>query len=157
LSYPLNQRSDWLEIVRQSGETSAAEVARRLDIPSSTLRSALLREREMILGEVENDREGWVYAMSCEHIPGLLKIGMSWSTVEERAGQLYTTSLPSPLIVELTLWSPTARSVERAIHRALDGVRVNPRREWFDVSAVELRTLFAMLDQSPEAKTSPAP
>lgn len=77
-------------------------------------------------------RRGVVYVLSNQAMPGLLKIGMTTRTMQERLRELNSaTGVPVPYRVEAVVEAEDARAVERETHRLLLGTRVNDRREFF--------------------------
>lgn len=73
--------------------------------------------------------EGYVYVMSNKAMPGLVKVGFTTGTPEERASQLNGTHSPHPVVVEYFILVPDARSTERKAHRRLRAQC--ERKEWF--------------------------
>jgi hypothetical protein len=95
------------------------------------------------------DREGYVYCMTNEAMPGLVKIGMTCDSPDERARELSSaTGVPYPfkVIVCKKVYNPKAK--EAAIHELLSeiGFRVNERREFFNCSLKVVDYLFALID-----------
>ncbi|MFF0870156.1 GIY-YIG nuclease family protein [Nonomuraea sp. NPDC003560] len=78
---------------------------------------------------------GFVYAVSNRAIPEMVKVGFTTKPAEERARQLYSTSVPYPFDVEFRAATSHWRAVEAFAHQLLDTWRVNPRREFFAVTA----------------------
>jgi len=60
--------------------------------------------------------DGWIYCLSNPSMPGILKVGMTDKTPEERAKTLFTTGVPSP------------------------------RREFFRISVEEVTLFFQLID-----------
>ncbi|WP_305968308.1 MULTISPECIES: GIY-YIG nuclease family protein [unclassified Mameliella] len=75
--------------------------------------------------------EGYVYALSNEAMPGLVKIGMTTGNPIKRAQELYQTGVPVPFIVEHSVRIPNAREAEAYVHGALAECRISNRREFF--------------------------
>lgn len=76
----------------------------------------------------------WVYIMSNASMPGLLKIGMTTTSPQQRNRELGSaTGVPTPFKLEYSLEVSNAAYVERAIHEALRDHRVNHRREFFEI------------------------
>lgn len=143
---PLNRRSDWSQIRKECEETSAAEVARRLDIPATTLRSAL---QAAAAEESSEDEPGYIYCLTNPSMPGLVKVGRSYDVPEVRAQQLSSsTAVPEPFELEFHLYTERSHATERAIHQALNESRLNHSREFFKVGPENLRALFSCLDES---------
>ena len=85
-------------------------------------------------------------------MPGLVKIGIVVTDGKlpgDRARELFTTGVPMPFDVEfarVNVKSPYEK--ETAIHEILtrQGLRVNPRREFFRISPADVRPYFALVD-----------
>lgn len=80
-----------------------------------------------------------VYVMSNPSIPGLLKIGYTGKSIEERRQKLSkATGVPTPFKVEYIFrLHGRGEELEREIHRYLEHKRNSSRREFFDVSLQE--------------------
>lgn len=76
--------------------------------------------------------EGYVYVMSNKAMPGLVKVGFTTGTPDERAAQLNGTHSPHPVVVEYSTHVPDARAVEREAHLRLGKHREG--KEWFRCS-----------------------
>lgn len=93
--------------------------------------------------------EGYVYCLSNECMPGLLKIGMTTEDPESRARDLSSaTGVPFPFRVEMSKRVANAREKERAMHELLEvlGFRVNDKREFFNCSLAVVEHLFVLID-----------
>lgn len=78
---------------------------------------------------------GYVYVLANASMPGLLKIGVTRRTVEERVAELDgTTAVPTPF--SITAWFPSGdpEQHERKIHDVLGSCRVRQQREFFKIS-----------------------
>lgn len=93
---------------------------------------------EMILDHNENILGGWVYALSNESFPDLLKIGMTTISPVERAKQLGSSGVPTPFKVEWSVQVKDAPKVEKQIHDHFSKRRVNASREFFKITLDEL-------------------
>ncbi|MFF5213353.1 GIY-YIG nuclease family protein [Streptosporangium sp. NPDC000396] len=80
---------------------------------------------------------GFVYVVSNKAIPGMVKIGFTTKFAEERAEQLSSTSVPYPFDIEFRALTSHWRAVEKEAHDLLEPWRVNPRREFFAIEAVD--------------------
>ncbi|NBE99705.1 GIY-YIG nuclease family protein [Nonomuraea sp. KC401] len=78
---------------------------------------------------------GFVYVVSNRAIPEMVKVGFTTKLAEKRARQLYSTSVPYPFDVEFRAAASHWRAVEAFAHQLLGTWRVNPRREFFAVTA----------------------
>ena len=88
--------------------------------------------------------EGYIYCLSNESMPGLLKVGMTSRSPEDRAKELHTTGVALPFKVEFAKKVTNPNYIEALIHGILSHYhdRVNPRREFFRVSLEEVQALF---------------
>ncbi|MET8590534.1 GIY-YIG nuclease family protein [Streptomyces sp. NPDC005078] len=77
---------------------------------------------------------GFVYVQRNPAFPSMLKIGYSTRLAEDRAKDLYGTSVPFPYEVLFRALSSRPEDVERAVHRLLAAQRVNADREFFRVT-----------------------
>ena len=89
---------------------------------------------------------GIVYLLTNATMPGLVKIGKTtrggW---EERIAELFSTGVPLPFKCEIAVEVDDETAVEGALHEALDKMRVNPRREFFEANPESLKPLFKQL------------
>jgi hypothetical protein len=77
-----------------------------------------------------------VYVLSNPAMPGILKIGKTdKDNVELRMKELYTTSVPLPFDCVYACIVDSNEDVEKAMHETFEKQRVNPRREFFKLSA----------------------
>lgn len=74
---------------------------------------------------------GWLYLLTNPAMPGLVKIGMTTRSPEERAQELASTGVPMPFHVAAAWAVDDVRAAERDAHEALARYRVNDQREWF--------------------------
>jgi hypothetical protein len=100
------------------------------------------------------EKEGYVYCMTNEHMPGFVKVGYTDRTPEERLAEANgdTWSIPC-WKCETSVKVKSPRDAEKAIHLLLgnDGGRVSSRREFFTCSVDYVKMVFAILrTQNPE-------
>lgn len=88
--------------------------------------------------------KGYVYILSNETMPGLLKIGKTTRDVNWRANELYQTGVPTPFRVEYSVLSPDCDELEMLMHGHLADARVSPGREFFKL---DLATAEDLLDE----------
>ena len=81
---------------------------------------------------------GFVYVMTNDSMPGLVKIGHTINTPHQRAEQLNTTGVPTPFRVEFAVLVKDPEGVEREIHDCFSDKRVNQSREFFAVDVHEV-------------------
>jgi hypothetical protein len=90
---------------------------------------------------------GYVYCMSNPAMPGLLKIGYTERTVDERLQEAnLSTWVPLEFSLEFAKFVKEPNAKEQVVHRILAADRVNPRREFFRTTADKVRLLFDLMD-----------
>jgi hypothetical protein len=77
---------------------------------------------------------GFVYVMTNDAMPGLVKVGMTTNLSEDRARDLQRTGVPLPFNVEFRAATSMPKAVEAEAHRALAPLRVSANREFFNTS-----------------------
>jgi T5orf172 domain len=81
--------------------------------------------------------KGYLYILSNQAMPGLLKIGLTMRTVPHRIAELSAaTGVPSAFIVEAYFESSNPQQHEKAVHRKLQERRVTGK-EFFRVRLEE--------------------
>lgn len=75
----------------------------------------------------------YVYILSNISMPGLIKIGRTNRSVDERLKELNNTSLPTQFIVEHTIETSDSKYLEKIVHKNFDKHRVNENREFFRI------------------------
>lgn len=73
--------------------------------------------------------KGWVYVISNQAMPGVVKVGYSTKDPELRASELNNTGAPHPYVVEYEALVEQPRYIEQRVHRRLFEHREG--REWF--------------------------
>jgi chaperonin GroEL (HSP60 family) len=77
---------------------------------------------------------GYIYFLSNIAFPGLIKIGHTTTSVQERLSQLNSTGVPAPFNVVASFMVDNPVHLEKQIHKKLDKYRYNKNREFFEVS-----------------------
>lgn len=77
---------------------------------------------------------GFVYVLTNEAMPGMVKIGRSARLAEDRANELFTTGLPCIFDVYFRCLTSHAAELEKRVHKALESHRVASNREFFRIS-----------------------
>jgi hypothetical protein len=97
--------------------------------------------RQLLADEVSGrpEYEGFIYVLSNASMPGILKVGYTAGTVEQRAAALSSPSgVPEAYTIEKTFpVYANPRAIEKKIHRVLNTYRVSHRREFFRLSLNE--------------------
>lgn len=94
--------------------------------------------------EQRNCKVGYVYFLSNESMPGLVKIGMTTKAVEERMKQLNTTGVPSPFELLHIIETDDVRALEQRIHDELSEYRIDGK-EFFNISKSEIMDYISRL------------
>jgi len=76
---------------------------------------------------------GFVYVQRNPAMSDMVKIGFTQRLPEDRAEELFSTSVPFPFEVTYRALTMRPHEVEQAVHRLLDVQRVTPGREFFRV------------------------
>jgi len=74
---------------------------------------------------------GYVYILSNESLPGLIKIGITNRDPFARAAELRTTGVPTPFVVVAALLVTDPAGTEARLHQTLSADRVDQGREFF--------------------------
>ncbi len=76
-----------------------------------------------------------IYILINEAMPGYVKIGKTSTSLEQRIRELSnSTSVPLPFTCFYACTVKDAAFVEHQLHDAFDNDRINPRREFFQIS-----------------------
>jgi len=84
-------------------------------------------------------------------MPDMVKIGITSTTVEERMKSLQTTGVPLPFTCYYAAEVEDAGKIERVLHAGYADSRVNPNREFFNISPEAARAIlkeFEISDQT---------
>ncbi|MSP27118.1 MAG: GIY-YIG nuclease family protein [Methylococcales bacterium] len=73
--------------------------------------------------------KGWVYIITNEAMPNLLKVGFSTKDPESRANELDNTGVPHRYVVEYNALVNEPRNVEQQAHVLFKAYHEN--KEWF--------------------------
>jgi DNA repair exonuclease SbcCD ATPase subunit len=83
------------------------------------------------------------YCLTNISMPGLVKWGFTGDHPKTRAEDLFTTGVPTPFEIEFVVELPKGfgRDFEKKIHEHLSHCRVNQSREFFKISAEEVKNI----------------
>lgn len=87
-----------------------------------------------------------VYVLTNEAMDGLVKIGLTTTSVEERIKQLDNTSLPLPFQCFYAAEVTNAALVEGKLHKIFADKRVRSNREFFRVAANQVREAIQLAE-----------
>lgn len=86
----------------------------------------------------------YVYVLSNPAMPDLAKVGRTTNDPRQRVANLSAaTGVPLPFELELVIEVADATVYESALHNLLEGSRVNPKREFFEIDVEDLRTVLS--------------
>ncbi|MBL8546596.1 MAG: GIY-YIG nuclease family protein [Hyphomonadaceae bacterium] len=86
-----------------------------------------------------------VYVVTNSAMPGLVKIGITQKSIEQRLKELDQTGVPLPFECFYAAIVSDCRAVERALHEAFDDHRVRKSREFFRLSPEKPRAIIRLL------------
>ena len=87
----------------------------------------------------------FVYILTNEAMPGLIKIGLTNSTVEQRMITLDNTSVPLPFECYYAARVSDSAKIERALHIGLGDHRVRNSREFFRMEPYRAKAILELL------------
>jgi len=90
-------------------------------------------------------KRGIVYVLTNDAMPGLIKIGITETDIEQRMRSLDTTGIPLPFRCHYAIEVSEYEKIERGLHDAFSDHRVRDNREFFKLSperAVAILKLF---------------
>jgi hypothetical protein len=83
--------------------------------------------------------KGFVYVLENPSMPGILKIGKTTRSPEERAKELSNaTGVPTPFNIVFIQETDNVDRLERSAHKKLKGYRVNNGREFFKINLAKV-------------------
>lgn len=84
------------------------------------------------------DKDGWVYVLTNEAMPGLVKVGQTYKTPEIRAQELYReTGVAAQYVVVYKAFVPNYEQVEKVVHDKLKSAGKHYNKEFFKCEAFE--------------------
>jgi hypothetical protein len=84
------------------------------------------------------DKEGWVYVLTNDAMPELVKIGYTMNDPAIRAEELSSdTGVPLPFVVAYKALVVNPKQIEQEVHGKLDSKRLNDKREFFKCEPFE--------------------
>lgn len=85
----------------------------------------------------------WVYVLSNPSMPGMVKIGYTNGDPEGRVKEINrATGIPTDFVVEYAIPCVNGYEVEQLVHEELNDVRVNNRKEFFNINIQEAKHLL---------------
>lgn len=86
-----------------------------------------------------------IYILTNECMPGLVKIGRTSTSVEQRMKELYTTGVPFPFHCFYAASVQDAEFVEKKLHYAFGDHRVPTNREFFKIDPNRVKAVIEMV------------
>ena len=86
-----------------------------------------------------------VYILQNDAMPGLVKVGMTTNSIEERMRSLDTTGVPLPFRCFFAAEVHDAKKVEERIHEAFGDQRVREKREFFKISPHRIKAVLDLV------------
>jgi len=91
--------------------------------------------------------KGIIYILTNPCMPNLIKIGKTnQEEVKLRMAQLYTTGVPLPFECVYAAVVKDMDKVEKALHTAFGPDRINPKREFFEIDALQAIAIIKLLE-----------
>ena len=104
--------------------------------------------RKKFISSIESEGRYWIYVLSNESIPDLIKIGYTSTPPEERAKEISrATGVALPYKVEFVFKCHEGMVLEKEIHSYLDEYRVNDWREFFKISINEAKDIITKIGE----------
>lgn len=103
-----------------------------------------MRRTRFMSREIQGEGNEWVYGLSNPaYDPSIVKIGFTSSTPELRKESIdRSTGVSIPFRVEYTKQCRNGRELEQAVHQYLAKERINPNKEFFQISVEEARQVI---------------
>lgn len=84
------------------------------------------------------DKDGWVYVLTNEAMPGLVKVGQTYKTPEIRAQELSSeTGVAAQYVVVYKAFVPNYEQVEKIVHNKLKSAGKHYNKEFFKCETFE--------------------
>ncbi|HMO41691.1 MAG TPA: GIY-YIG nuclease family protein [Saprospiraceae bacterium] len=77
---------------------------------------------------------GHIYFLLNPSMPGLLKIGYTTKSLQQRLSELETTGVPEPFILGASYHVKNAKACEQELHKLFEQYRKSQHREFFHIS-----------------------
>ena len=88
---------------------------------------------------------GIVYILTNPSMDGYIKIGKTKQTIDKRIKNLYSTGVPLPFSCYYACEVEDMDLVEKRLHEAFEDMRVNPKREFFEISPDKVYKVLSLL------------
>lgn len=106
------------------GDINRKKIQAHLNLSASRVKRIISSLEDKGYIDLRTPKNGFVYVFSNPCLDGLLKIGMTGRSAQERADELYAdSSIPDRFTVEYSFYSKNAMKLERLVHERLSGSR----------------------------------
>jgi len=96
--------------------------------------------------------EGWVYILANKSLPGILKIGYTDRTPNDRVREINgATGVIVPWWCVNAFQCKSPAIIERLVHNHLDDLRINKNKEGFNVSLTQAEEVITRIIQENQA------
>ena len=95
-------------------------------------------------------KRGFVYLATNESMEGLVKIGMTSKSVEERLKEISGTGVPTPYVCQFSCEVDNPREVESRLHNLFKYCRIDSRKEFFIIDWQAAMVVLLLLVKSPD-------
>ncbi len=86
-----------------------------------------------------------IYVLTNECMPGLVKIGRTSTSLQQRMRELFNTSIPYPFECFFAAWVDNASVVEKKLHFAFGEQRVPSNREFFRIDPNRVKAVLELV------------
>ena len=108
--------------------------------------------RKKINLQSKGDGKYWIYVLSNESMPGLLKIGYTNHSPEDKASMTSRSKgVPTPFKVGYSFKCNEGEFFEYEIHKELDSYRLNDDREFLDRKSTRLNSSHSQQSRMPSS------
>jgi hypothetical protein len=99
---------------------------------------------------------GFVYCLTIPRMDGVVKIGYTLKTMEERLKSLDNTSVVEPFQLYYAGRVNNPKRVEGLIHEYFKSYRIRPNREFFEVDPSDVKRLIQIAEASTDITPQPS-
>lgn len=86
---------------------------------------------------MSKEKNGYIYFLINQSMPGLVKVGYTTRTLEKRLEELNTTSIPMPFQIGVAFAVYDPEKCESSVHEELKENRLNNDREFFKIELLQ--------------------
>ncbi len=98
---------------------------------------------------------GLVYVLTIPRMPGIVKIGFTLKSIEERLKSLDNTSVVEPFQLYYAGKVNNPKRVEGLIHELYKPYRIRPNREFFEAEPADVKKIIQIAEASSDLYIAP--